>query len=588
MLILGSIDSRYGGLNGVEFDDIESDEARGDFELEFCTRFAASFGRLIIDPDLAIKAIDYEHLLLRHRWIDLIFTLSGFRSSDPFLRQLGNAQGENKLAIEDANLPRFLAMLTLNSRVVTSIDFEQLWRADKISVASAFTSYLRSRYVFRPRAFAFRERLLEWLPDKLDQVTLGSMTLSHLQDLYMHCSYAISPKKHAIKAKVMAQMRRTCLKVGISEIEPGKSPLLSERPTVVIVCEEIKFDHSIYRTHSAAMCALRERFNVVGIVYRDQISSEINDLFDETVAMPEGDYFEVVREISEEIRRRSPAVIIFPSLGMRPHAIALASVRLAPIQCASYGHAASTRSLAIDYMVLPEDFVGSSDRFSEKLLALPGAAMPFRPPHLDSPVCKAAPDRKEDGKVRVGIPSSVMKLNPNFFAALKRISTSASTPTEFQFFPLGSFGLAHAELTRVTRSVLPASAVFRQLSYGDYLERLSKCDFILCPFPYGNTNSIVDAILVGLPGICLDGPEPHSHIDAGLFHRMGFPDQLTTNTIDDYVSEAVRMIDDVEWRVHCRVIAFNCDLDKAFFRGDAGLFCDAIVKLVWPKGASDS
>ena len=124
LLILGSIDSRYGGLNGVEFDDIESDEARGDFELEFCTRFAASFGRLIIDPDLAIKAIDYEHLLLRHRWIDLIFTLSGFRSSDPFLRQLGNAQGENKLAIEDANLPRFLAMLTLNSRVVTSIDFE--------------------------------------------------------------------------------------------------------------------------------------------------------------------------------------------------------------------------------------------------------------------------------------------------------------------------------------------------------------------------------------------------------------------------------------------------------------------------------
>ena len=182
LLILGSIDSRYGGLNGVEFDDIESDEARGDVELEFCTRFAASFGRLIIDPDLAIKAIDYEHLLLRHRWIDLIFTLSGFRSSDPFLRQLGNAQGENKLAIEDANLPRFLAMLTLNSRVVTSIDFEQLWRADKISVASAFTSYLRSRYVFRPRAFAFRERLLEWLPDKLDQVTLGSMTLSHLQD----------------------------------------------------------------------------------------------------------------------------------------------------------------------------------------------------------------------------------------------------------------------------------------------------------------------------------------------------------------------------------------------------------------------
>jgi predicted O-linked N-acetylglucosamine transferase (SPINDLY family) len=159
---------------------------------------------------------------------------------------------------------------------------------------------------------------------------------------------------------------------------------------------------------------------------------------------------------------------------------------------------------------------------------------------------------------------------------------------EFHFFPLGAIGIAYEELARVLRVSLPQSTVFRQLPFDNYLEKLSKCEFILCPFPYGNTNSIVDAVMVGLPGICLDGPEPHSHIDVGLFQRMGLPDQLSAKTIDDYVGQAVKMIDDEEWRVACRSIAFNCDLDKTFYDDNSSAFCDAITKLVWPKGAPTS
>ena len=44
------------------------------------------------------------------------------------------------------------------------------------------------------------------------------------------------------------------------------------------------------------------------------------------------------------------------------------------------------------------------------------------------------------------------------------------------------------------------AVVHEEPPYEAYAERLAACDFFVCPFPYGNMNSIVDAALLGLPG----------------------------------------------------------------------------------------
>ncbi len=59
--------------------------------------------------------------------------------------------------------------------------------------------------------------------------------------------------------------------------------------------------------------------------------------------------------------------------------------------------------------------------------------------------------------------------------------------------------------------------------YADYLARVNHADLFLCPFPFGNTNGIVDAFTLGLPGICKTGPEVFEHIDGALFERAGMP-----------------------------------------------------------------
>ena len=141
------------------------------------------------------------------------------------------------------------------------------------------------------------------------------------------------------------------------------------------------------------------------------------------------------------------------------------------------------RSPTIDYFVLPEDFVAAPETFSEKVLALPKEAIPTAPRPFN-PV----PPRAPDGKVRVAIPASTMKLNPRLFEAIGRIARAAKTPAEFHFYPLAGTGLPFVELARAVKAVIPGGVVFPEAPHEIYMERLAHCDMFLCPFPYGNMN----------------------------------------------------------------------------------------------------
>jgi hypothetical protein len=238
-------------------------------------------------------------------------------------------------------------------------------------------------------------------------------------------------------------------------------------------------------------------------------------------------------------------------------------------------------SPAIDYMILPEDFIGAPQCFSEQLIALPRQAMPFMPP----PVPRQGEIRKRRaGPVRIAVVASAMKLNARVMALFKRIAATAQSPTEFHFFPAFAIGLIHQELVRGIRADLPNAAVHAESPRPAYYERLGDCDLFLCPFPYGNMNGIVDTLTLGLPGVCLDGPEAHAHADAAHFARAGMPVELVARTLDEYVAAAVRLIDDAEWYANCQTIAASCDLDEAFFHGDASLFARAVADLIPAAG----
>jgi hypothetical protein len=579
--ILESLDAVYGEFAQIDVGPVAEEPDDGERAVIFCTRYAAALGRLLTETEFKFSDFGFEAFLLHHRWIDLIFSISGFRSSDHLLPMLAQGVSPNTWNLSNETIIRILPVLSLNSRY--GLDLEQWWRANPAAAAAAFLHFLGSRTVFRPRAFELRERLLEWLPDRLGDVTLGSVSLSRAAEIYMHCSYAFTPKKHAIKAAIIKQMRRQCIEIGCREISPDGAIATGERPTIVVVAEHFSARHSIYRTHSAAVRSLRARFRVVGILPRHHGEGEVASCFDEVVAMPQTDFVAAVRSLVADIASRAPAIMFYLGVGMRADVIALAALRLAPVQCVSFGHTATTMSPVIDYMILPEDFVGSQDCFSEQLLTCPPEAMPFVPIASRTAVWRGPPAERGDALVRIAVAASIMKLNPRFFDALDRIATTSRSEIEFHFFPLAAHGLAHVELADVVRRRLKSGVVHKELPFEAYRERLRQCDLFLCPFPYGNMNSIVDAVSLGLPGVCHDGAEAHAHADAAIFARIGLPRELVAANIDQYVASAVRLIDDGDWRRRCGDISRGCDVDAAFYRGKPDLFCQMMASLLGPR-----
>jgi hypothetical protein len=276
--------------------------------------------------------------------------------------------------------------------------------------------------------------------------------------------------------------------------------------------------------------------------------------------------------LAEELK---PDVVYYPSVGMFLETVFLVNLRLAPMQMAALGHPATTHSPHVDYILVEEDYLGDPACFSEKVVALPRDSIPYRPPaHCP----RIEPDiRVEADPVRVAVAAAVMKLNPGFLQALRRIQAEAGVPVEYHFFTGHAIGLGKIYVQNLVRRFLPERAVvYPHTPYEGYLLNINRCDLFLNPFPFGNTNGIVDTVRQGLPGVCLTGREVHSHIDQGMFERLGLPDWLVAKTPEEYVRAALRLCEDHALRAELSHRIVTTDPDDVLFRGNPEKFAGAV------------
>lgn len=580
LLILLAIDRAKGSLNGQNIGAAFADGDDRDLHVQFATRFASAYGRLITAPGVQIDGEMVEALFIMHHWSDMMFALGGLRGSAHLrIRFSHDAEGEPQL--DPGNLVQHLLLLSpAGSRPV---DLDRLYALHPVATILAVLGYLTGASCVSANAVALRERMLEWLPGRLGAVNLSTGRLGFISEPYMHCSYAFSPRKHTIKGALIAQLHRALLAAGAQEMAAPPAP--AARPRVVVVTEHFSAGHSVYRTHSRAVRSLLGAFDVTGVVYGQRCDPLARACFHRVIEYPDGELIGDTVAVAARIRALDPHMVFFLGVGMAGPAVALAALRLAPVQCVSYGHTATTMSPAVDLMILPEDFVAAREVYSEQLLLLPPAALPYAPPaEGEAPVPPRPPRARPLSTVRIGVPASVLKINAVFLQALAEVAARAANTVEFEFFPLSAVGLVHYHLEQEIHRILPGAVVNPQLPRELYLERLGACDFFASPFPYGNMNSIVDAMLMGVPGVCLDGAEAHAHADAAFFTRFGLPGELIARSREDYVTAALRLVDDAAWRAECQRAAGSVDPHAVLYAGDETAFRDAIAAVLAERG----
>ncbi|TLU75741.1 UDP-glucose:protein N-beta-glucosyltransferase [Mannheimia varigena] len=571
--ILSKLDSNFGGLFNIEFDTPKQlENLEKDKTIYFCTRMAVAITRLFEDPNLAISEQGAMRFLTLQRWIALIFASSPYVNADHILRTYNkNKESTDYNMVElDATLQAFIKFCILyfpESNIVLNLD--TAWEASSDLTASLCFALQSPRFIGTSSAFSKRSAILQWFPEKLAQIeNLHKLPNAISHDVYMHCSYDIEANKHDVKRSLNEVIRRHLLSVGWEDRKIEQLGRKNNKPVMIVLLEHFHSSHSIYRTHSTSMIAARKQFHLIGLG-SDAVDEAGQQVFDEFHVLPhDGSLFERLSFVKDICEQNNPAVFYMPSIGMDLTTIFASNTRLAPIQAVALGHPATTHSDFIEYVIVEDDYVGSEECFSETLLRLPKDALPYVPSAL-APTSVEYRLRENPEVVQIGIASTTMKLNPYFLEALKVIRDRAKVKVHFHFALGQSSGITHSYVERFIKSYLGNDATAHPHSpYDEYLQILHNCDMMLNPFPFGNTNGIIDMVTLGLVGICKTGPEVHEHIDEGLFKRLGLPEWLITQTADEYVAQAIRLAENHKERLALRRDIIENNKLQTLFSGD--------------------
>ncbi|ENY4511157.1 cobalt ABC transporter permease [Salmonella enterica] len=593
IFLLTQLDQHY-GIWGDKFSYFAPVAYPEGLTQHICTRIAGAVTTLFTRKDFSISNCGYMTLMGYHRWLALIFAVSAYKHGDHIIRTLNAAGGGvvDPVNLNEKNFRLFCLSYYPDSQIMLQPD--ALWKCDWKSAASLFMALLSGRVLPTKASHSKRELLLQWLPEKLNALdSLEFLPVSVLHDVYMHCSYADFTGKHEIKRSLNSLIRKSLLSQGFKDLvdvsdknAPGRchgKKVNKEKPTLLIIVEWFTCQHSVFRTHSRALESLKQYFCVHGVAMEGKVDEITEQVFDKCHKIAPDNAIKTVCDLASELR---PEVVFYAGIGMFPFTIYLSNLRLAPLQLVGLGHGASTFCPTIDYFVVEEDFVGSESCFSEQVASVPNDSMPFTPPQNTRrvlpnriPYLERVKSAVRLNTVRVAVCASIMKINPGFLSVLQEIKQRSTVPVEFCFYMGFSQGLTKSYLEEAIRHVLPDAEVNAHMGIQEYQIALNTCDFFLSPFPYGNMNGVVDAVRQGLPGVCLSGPEIHTHIDEGLFRRLGLPEELIASEPEEYITAAVKLAENHGWRETLQNLLFDQDVEQVLFNGSPSKFSKMINNL---------
>lgn len=542
------------------------------------TRFCAAIFALLADPNYNLSQEGFDAISAEHAIIDLLFRASAFGNSDHMLPQMSADPGEKdttKIKFKDSNgLIKY--MMTYSMRSGFSMNFEEAFAGNPQVMFALYVGYLTTMLTISQAAQDRREALLG-MSHLFKDVKLSDQMISSMSDAYMYCSYALRKDKHEFKGLIHDLYAKMMYANGFTEPKFSK-PQNGKKPVILVPVEWFTSLHAMYRCYAPIVRQLRTKFKVIGMGRPHAIDDDAKKEFDGWLEVPEENI--ALSNIIQQIKTLKPDIIYYPSLGMDLIWVALASVRLAPIQMMTLGHPATSHSKVMDYVICEEDDVGDESLFTEKVIKLPRGSLFRFVMRLDAELPEPIIDENPD-VIKIAIPAMVLKLNATFLSTLKEISEKSTRKLEFHFFP-NMITSVLFQTAREIREWLPGAFTYERSPYNQYMRQIQQCHIQLSTFPFGGTNSNIDSMLLGIPLVCMNGQEPHERFDATMMRRAGMPEWLITNNRDEYVAAALRLIENNDERLKLNhYLIDDADIGGKFLCEAPVEFKNTFVDAVW-------
>lgn len=263
-----------------------------------------------------------------------------------------------------------------------------------------------------------------------------------------------------------------------------------------------------------------------------------------------GDFGRWARAIVE----RELDVLIYPEVGMDPTTTKLASLRLAPVQAASWGHPETTGLPTIDYFISAADLEppNAEENYSEKLVRLPGLGARYVAAAVQPDL--AAARRLAEGAtaplfVCPGTPFKYAPVHDRLLVDIARRSGGTL------FFFIGNLKPLSMLLRERLRRAFTAGGVDFDAhvrfapwqSPAVFHGLLAHAQVCLDTIGFSGFNTAMQAALAGIPMVAREGKFMRGRLASGILHRLG-ASELVAASDEEYVGLAVALARDHERR----------------------------------------
>jgi predicted O-linked N-acetylglucosamine transferase (SPINDLY family) len=263
----------------------------------------------------------------------------------------------------------------------------------------------------------------------------------------------------------------------------------------------------------------------------------------------------------EAILADAPHILIYPEVGMGPVAAWLAAQRLAPTQCNSWGHPETSGFPTLDYFLGSElmEPPDGQQHYTEKLVRLPNLSIFYEPVGLQ-PLDggPARPEWRSPDRLVFWCGQSLYKYLPQYDEVFPRIAREVGH-CRFIFIEFAD-GKFVTELFRKRLDRAFAEFGLRASDYIVVVPRMSQHEFIaatgqsdigLDSIGWSGGNTTLESLVHDLPIVTMTGALMRGRHTMAMLQMMRVTDTIS-ETIDDYVSIAVRLAHDVSWRMVLR------------------------------------
>lgn len=230
----------------------------------------------------------------------------------------------------------------------------------------------------------------------------------------------------------------------------------------------------------------------------------------------------------------------------------IATHRLAPIQCTSWGHPLTSGLPNMDYYISSHliEADNAQEHYTESLVLMDNLPVMYEPKELTKTpsntyqslraVCKLP----ESSRVYY-CPQSLFKLHPDFDEIVKTILTQ-DTQGHVIFIddinPHAKDRLLTRFKTTLKHELMCRVHIAPRCSSDDFLSHLHEATVLLDPIHFGSGNTAFEALSVGTPIITWPSVFMRGRITQGCYHAMGndtLNSALIAKSREDYVKKAI-------------------------------------------------